>query len=97
MASDPYEDLYKLVYDATAKRLINMGGDYGMLGMHEPIASELLKSTAEIVGKHKANKLAEHDLDEYIGACQVAVATGVLTENDIERIADLLEAMEKEL
>jgi hypothetical protein len=93
MTENSGKQLYKLVYDATIRRLDN----FEALGMHEPVASSLLSLTAALVAEYQSGALSEKSLDEYVGACQVAVATGILADSDVEKISDLLEAMEKEL
>ncbi len=85
------KELYSLVAGSVRGGAPIPAGVFGPYGMERGIREELLKKAGIVSGKIAGSTLLESDVDVFFGVCQVAQASGVLSESDIEKISTILE------
>lgn len=85
------ETLFKLIYGAAVGSIPNFGGHHGIHGMMRGLREELMKQTGIVCNKIRSLSLNEDERNGYIALCQTAVATEVLSENDLKTIIYIME------
>lgn len=95
--ADLAKELYEMIYKASTLTMPNFGGSFGMYGAQEPIASELLKATGELLGALKNGSASNESFDTYLALCRVAEASNVLATKSLDRVHDIIDELRKEI
>src|SRR5690606_12247228 len=90
------KELYEMMYKASTITMPNIGGSFGMYGAQEPVASELLKETGELLGLLKNRQATDEDFDAYLAKCRLAEASNVLAFKSVDRIHEIIDELRKE-
>ena len=92
------EELYKVIYDASAKKLLNFGGHYGLYGAEKPVAEQLQKATVEFIRtvRHD-NNVNQQALEHYFGQLQNARVMNILSDSDLDKIDQIIHKLEAAL
>lgn len=90
------KELYEMIYKATTTTMTNFGGSFGIYSGQEPLASDLMKSTGQLLGGLKQGRLADGVFDEYLAKCRIAEASNIISPKSVDRIHEIIDELRKE-
>lgn len=89
------KEIHRLIYDATTRSIPNFGGTYGFKVSPVSNPESLLRASSIFVGQIISGADPSNDQIESLrGECRIAEATGVLAENDMDKINQLLNELQ---